>query len=482
MMDLRPVFVVCGLALCALAGVMLVPAVLDAVNRDPEWQVFAGCAGFTLFAGLVMAAANWTGRLRLTVRQGFLATVLGWLLPAGFAALPLAFGPAHLSAADAFFEAMSGVTGTGATVLKGLDQMPHGLLLWRGLLQWLGGAGAVALGMAVLPALSIGGMQMFRMQLMGPGERATPRAGRMAATIAVSYVGLTAVLAVALWVAGMTRLDAVVHAMTAIATGGFSTHDASLGFYHSHAIQLIATAGMLLGGVPFIVFFQWAQGNKRAVRRDQQLHWYAALLALGTLGVSAYLLVSHAVPAKDALVHGLFTVASVLTGTGAFVGSHGQWDGLPAAILFFLTFVGGCAGSTAAGIKVFRFQLLFAEARVQIRHLLRPHDVMVPRFNHRKVPDEVIEAVMGFIFVYALAFAILAMALALLGLDFTAAVSSAAAAMANLGPGLGADVGPGGNMAALPEPAKWLLACAMLFGRVEMFPVLVLFVPHFWRE
>jgi trk system potassium uptake protein len=482
MIDSRPVLQVVGVLLCLLAAAMVLPAGIDLRDNNAEWGVFAASGGLTLFIGLAMVLGSSSAAGEMTVRQTFLATALGWLLPGLFAALPLAFGPLHLSPADAVFEAISGLSATGSTVIHGLDGLPRGLLLWRALLNWLGGLGMIVMAVAVLPALAIGGMQMFRIELAGPTERATPRAARIGSTIAATYVGVTAVLATMLWLAGMTGFEAWAHAMSTIATGGFSTRDASIGHFDSVAIDVIITAGMVIGGMPFLLFFQLARGNLRSLARDQQVHWYLGLLALGTVGVSLWLAFSRGLPALEALRHGAFTVASVMTGTGLFTVEYGTWTGMPLAILFFLTFVGGCSGSTAAGIKVFRFQFLFSNAVVQIRRLLRPHSVLITTFNRRPIPDEVLESVMGFLFVYALSFAILSMALAFLGLDFITAVSASASAIANLGPGLGGEIGPGGTYAGLPDAAKWLLAGGMLFGRLEMFTVLVLFVPAFWKQ
>jgi trk system potassium uptake protein TrkH len=481
-MDFRPVLQIVGTILCLLAAAMLVPAAVDGLAGSPEWLVFVGSAGITLLVGLALLLGMRSEWRDLDIRQAYLTTVLGWLAPCIFAALPFAFGPAGLSAPDAFFEATSGVTTTGSTVLAGLDRLPPGLLLWRGLLQWLGGIGIIIMAVAVLPVLNIGGMQMFRIEVISSTERATPRAARIGTTIVSVYVGLTILLFAALWAAGMGRFDAIVHAMSTIATGGFSTYDTSLATFDSATIDLIVYIGMIIGGMPFLLFFHVANGNWRRALRDQQMHWYLGLLALGGIAVTLWLMHSRGFQPLTALRHGAFTVASVMTGTGLTTLDYSDWTGMPVAILFLLTFVGGCAGSTAAGIKVFRFQFLFANALVQIRQLLRPHAVMVPSFNGKPIPKEVLTSVMGFLFVYALGFAVLAMALALLGLDFITALSGAASAISNVGPGLGDTIGPGSTYAPLPDAAKILLAGGMLFGRLEMFTVLVLFLPSFWKQ
>lgn len=465
-----------------LAAAMVMPALLDFRDNHAEWRVFAVSSGLTLFAGLLLVLGTQTKTQRRNVRQTYLSVTFGWLVPGLFAALPFMYGPLQLSFTDAAFEAVSGLTSTGATVIHGLDGMPRGLLLWRVLLNWLGGIGTIAMAVAILPNLAIGGMQMFRLEVPGPTERASSRARRIASVILGVYVALTGGLALLLWGAGLTGFEALAHAMATISTGGFSTSDASIGHFDNPIAELIIMMGMVAGGLPFLLFFQLVQGKTKAVLKDGQLRWYFGLMAMGCLGVSAWLAASRGLAPLDALRSGSFTAISVMTGTGLFTLEYGNWGGLPAAILFFLAFVGGCAGSTSGGVKVFRFQFLFADALVQMRRLLRPHAVLIATFNRRQIPEDVLASVMGFLFVYALSFAMLSMALAFLGLDFTTAISGAASALANLGPGLGNEIGPGGSYAGLPDTAKWLLCGGMLFGRLEMFTVLVLFVPTFWRQ
>ncbi|MBI3443845.1 MAG: TrkH family potassium uptake protein [Magnetospirillum sp.] len=482
MIDIRPVLQIVGALLCLLAAAMWMPAILDFRDGHDEWRVFATSSGLTLFFGLALVLGTQTAIKRRSVRQTYLAATFGWVVPGLFAALPLVYGPLQLDFTDAAFEAIAGLTTTNATVIRGLDALPRGLLLWRALLGWIGGIGVIAMAVAVLPELAVGGMQMFRLEMPGPAERATSRGRKIALSILAGYAGATALLSIALWLAGMSGFEALVHAMGTISTSGASTSDASIGHFDSAAITILATFGMILGGMPFLLFFHLIRGNRKAVFQDGQLRWYFALLSLGTMGVTLWLVGSRGLAPLDALRHGALTVVSVMTGTGAFTLEYGTWGGMPAAILFFLAFVGGCAGSTSGGIKVFRFQFLFADALMQMRRLLRPHAVLIASFNRRSIPEEVLGSVMGFLFVYALSFAMLAMSLAFLGLDFVTSVSGAASALANLGPGLGPEIGPGGSYAGLPDLAKWLLAMGMIAGRLELFTVLVLFVPAFWRQ
>jgi len=482
MTDFRPVLQIVGVILCLLAAAMALPALADLIAANDEWQVFVLSGGATLFAGLGLMLGTRTDFRVLTVRQTYLAAALGWLAPCLFAALPLASGPAHLSTVDAIFEATSGLTTTASTVISGLERMPPGLLLWRGLLNWMGGIGIIVMAVAVLPTLHIGGMQIFRVQGLGAGEPASPRTARLGRTILGVYVSLTVGLWAALWLAGMPRFDAAIHAMSTISTGGFGTKDMSLGAYNNSMIDLIACIGMVLGGIPYLLFPLMAQGQWRAILRDQQVRWYLGLMGLGAAAVVLWLMVARGFEPLTAMRHGVFTVVSVMTGTGLVTIDYSDWTGLPAAILFFLTFVGGCAGSAAAGIKVFRLKLLFANARVQLHRLLRPHGIEIPTFNKKPISEDVLESAMGFLFVYVLGFAVLSMLLGFMGLHFITSVSGAASAISNLGPGLGETIGPGSTFAPLPDMAKLLLAGGMLFGRLEMFILLVLVVPSFWDQ
>lgn len=482
MIDFRPVLQIVGIILCALAASMTLPALADLIAGHWEWQVFMACGFVTAVAGLGLMLGAQSGFHRLDVRQTYLVTALGWIAPCLFAALPLMFGPAHLSAVDAIFEATSGLTATGSTVISGLQTLPPGLLLWRAQLSWMGGIGIIVMTVTVVPVLNIGGLQVFRLQGSTGGDRALQRSASVGATILGVYASLTAALAVALWLAGMPRFDALVHALSTISTGGESTTDASLGGFNSGIIDLIACIGMVLGGIPYLLFPQLARGRWRTVLHDQQVRWYLGLMAGGALVVVLWLMIGRGFSPLAALHHGVFTVVSVMTGTGLATIDYSDWIGLPAAILFFLTFIGGCAGSATAGIKVFRLKLLFANARVQMHHLLRPHGVEVPTFNGKPLSHEILQSAMGFLFVYVLGFAVLSMLLGFLGLDFLTAISGAAAAISNLGPGLGETIGPGSTFAPLPDMVKLLLAGGMLFGRLEMFVLLVLFLPNFWKQ
>lgn len=482
MIDLRPVLLVIGLLLTILSGGMLIPAIIDLTMNNADWQAFAWSGALGIFLGLTLVFSNASGRVTMNVRQAFLLTVATWVVLPAFAAVPFTFSEPGLSFTDAYFEAMSGVTTTGSTVMVGLDHQPPGLLMWRAILQWLGGLGIIVMALTVLPMLKVGGMQMFKVEAFEAQEKIYSRATQIAAALTFVYGGLTVLCAALLWAVGMPFLEAVAHAMATIATGGYSTRDASVGHFDSAVIDAIITVGMVAGGIPFLLFLQALRGRPRQLWRDSQVRWYLGVLAAFTVLVAWWLWQMRGFDPLQALRYSSFNVVSVMTGTGFATGDFNGWGGFPVAAMFLLMFVGGCAGSTSCGIKVFRFQILYETAKMQLGRLLQPHAVIIPYFNGRPVQAGVPEAVMGFFFLYALTVGLVTLGLGLLGLDIVTALSGAATAVSNVGPGLGPVIGPAGNFATLPDAAKWLLSLAMLLGRLEIYTVLVLLVPRFWKD
>ncbi|MDW3204147.1 MAG: TrkH family potassium uptake protein [Alphaproteobacteria bacterium] len=481
MLDFRPVFLVNGILLVTLAAAMVLPAAVDLAVGNPDWKVFAAAAALTLFIGAMLALTNWAKSNALTVRQAFVMTSTSWFLLPGFAALPLAFSDLNLSYTDAFFEAMSGITTTGSTVIVGLDYAPPGILLWRSLLQWLGGVGIIVMAVSVLPMLQVGGMQLFRMEFAERMEKALPRAAQIGAWIAIIYLILTLVCAALYWWAGMSGFDAINHAMTTVATGGFSTYDSSVGLFGSARIEWIATVFMILGSLPFLLYLQALRGAPGALFVDSQVRWFFGFL-LTAIGIMIlYLVLEKNWTLADAIRFTSFNVTSVMTGTGYATQDFGSWGAFALPLFFLLMFIGGCAGSTTCGIKIFRFQVLYETARVQMRRLLRPHGVFIAYYNGKPIPESVEESVMSFFFLFMMIFALMACGLGLMGLDFVTATSGAATAISNVGPGLGDVIGPAGTFASLPDQAKWLLSFGMLLGRLEIFTVLILLAPSFWR-
>ncbi len=480
MIEFRPVVFILGVLLSILAIAMIIPAVVDAMIGHSDWQVFTAAAAATLFVGVAMVLTTRSGGFVFSLREAFLLTNLAWLVIAIFGALPFAFSELDFSVTDAFFESMSGITTTGATVIVGLDFAPPGILLWRAILQWLGGIGIIVMAISILPILRVGGMQLFRVEAFET-DKVLPRAAQIAGGIVIVYLALTAIAAIVLWTLGMTGFEAVAHAMTSIATGGFSTSDRSLAHFDSAAIDWSISLFMILGSLPFVLYLRLVRGSPGFFLRDSQVRWMLTIMAASVLAVALWLWWSDTMTAGTSLRYATFNVISIMTGTGYTTAAFDTWGGFVMAIMFTLMFVGGCAGSTTCGIKIFRFQVLYATALTQMKRLLQPHGVFFPYYNGRPVSESVSASVMAFFFLFIGSFIVLAMGLGMFGLDFVTAVSGAASAIANVGPGLGDIIGPSGTYRLLPDGAKWLLTIGMLLGRLELFTILVLFMPMFWR-
>lgn len=483
MMNFRPVIFTVGLLLCTLGAGMILPALADLYSGHEDWRVFFASMAVTIFFGGMMVLCSTQDRDQMTInrKQGFLMIVSAWVLLSLFSAVPLWFAGTDLSFTDAVFEAVSGITTTGATVITGLQDQPPGILLWRAILQWLGGIGVVLMAMSIMPFLRVGGMQLFETE-MTESEKALPRAARMAASIGWIYLILSCACMVLYYLAGMSGFDALTHAMTTISTGGYSTYDTSFSHYDQPWIEIVAIVFMILGGLPFVLYMKATSGNPGPLLQDTQVRWFLAILAVTIMIMCIHHAIVRDMPLWQSLLPVSFNVVSVMTGTGFMNEDFNAWGSLPVSIFFFLMFIGACAGSTTCGIKVFRFQILYAIAIVQIKRLIYPHGVFVPYYNNRPVPDGVPASVMSFFFLFALTFAASALALSFVGLDFMTALSGTATAISNMGPGLGEVIGPSGTFQPLPDSAKWILIISMIVGRLEIFTVLVLFTPYFWRR
>lgn len=482
MLDVRPVLFISGFVLLVLAAAMGVPVAVDVATSHSEWPSFLVSAMASAFFGLVLIAANRTaGATDLSIRQAFLLTAVGWGLASVFGALPFYFGTLRLSPVDALFETVSGITTTGSTILTGLDGLPRAILMWRALLQWLGGVGVIVTSVALLPILGIGGMQLFRMETSDKTDKVKSRLAVVAFSVLLVYGLFTLVLAVALSGVGMTPLEAVCHAMAAISTGGFSTSDQSLGHFGDGA-RWICVLGMLAGGASFTRYGAVWTRNRRALLDDSQIRWYLAVIVAFAVALTVWNWLGRDLEPYEAFRQSVFNVVSVITTTGFHTDNYGAWRGFGQVAFFFMMFIGGCTGSAAGGIKIFRYGVLFAVTRVQIRKLLHPHGVFVIDFNQIPLTDAVIRSVLGFMMFYFFCAVLLALGLTLFGLDVVSALSGAASALANVGPGLGSVIGPGGNFADLPDAAKCLLLFGMMVGRLELATLLILFSKLFWRE
>ncbi len=470
-----------GHLLCGLGAAMLVPAFVDAAADNPDWQAFVWAGAVTAFLGGSMILASKGEHRPLSRSQGFILTFLAWSIIAAFGALPFLFAELPISIVGAYFEAMSGLTTTGSTVLTGLDNAPPGILLWRSMLQWLGGIGIVVMAIALLPFLRVGGMQLFQMESSDKSDKVMPQIKRITLFMCQVYLLMTMLCALLLWVAGMSGFEAINHAMTTLSTGGYSTSDDSIGHFKNPAIEWIVVVFMILGSLPFILFLKTVLGDRWALVRDPQVQGLVVVIAGSSVAIALWLSRATGVPFADAIRQTAFNITSVVTTTGFASVDYGTWGPMVTGAFFLLTFVGGCTGSTSGGIKVFRFQILVLALRVYALRLFHPHRAFTPSFGGRAVTFDIMHAVVLFLAVYLVSVGIIGFALAAMGLDFVTAFSGAATALGNVGPGLGATIGPAGNFATLPEGAKGLLTFAMLLGRLELFTVLVLLSPDFWR-
>jgi trk system potassium uptake protein TrkH len=475
---------VLGMLLAMFSLSMLPPAAVDLYFGEGQWPAFMVGFGLILSVGTILwwDARHATESLRL--RDGFFVTALFWI-GLGFAgAVPLVLVEAvNLDITDAVFESFSGLTTTGATVIAGLDSLPHGVLYYRQQLQWLGGMGIIVLAVAVLPLLGVGGMSLYRAETPGPvkDNKITPRIAETAKAMWVIYLGLTTVCAVGYWAAGMSLFDAIGHSFTTVAIGGFSTHDASMGFFDSAAIEAIAVFFMVLAGANFTLHFvAWRSRGFGHYWKDPEFRLYAVALLLTAAAVAALLSLMGAYSETgDAIRNGVFMVVSIATTTGFATDDFAAWPGVLPILLLMMSFVGACAQSTGGGMKVYRWQLLYKQARREIVQLIHPRAVILVKLGGMAIPATVLTAVWGFFSAYLVVFGIIMLLVMSTGVDHLTAFSTTAACLNNLGPALG---DAAANYASINDNAKWLLVLAMVFGRLEIFTLLVLFTPTFWRR
>lgn len=482
LIDMRPVLLVIGALLSVLGVAMFIPALLDLALNDDDWQVFAASAAVTLFVGGGLWLATRGRKVEFSRRQAFIMTVLSWTALAAFGALPLYWSGTAPTYTDAFFESMSGITTTGSTIMSGLDTMPAGVLLWRGILQWLGGLGVIVMAIAVLPMLQVGGMQLFQAEAFSTAEKILPRATQISSGLTGIYIMFTLLCGIAYHLAGMGVLDAVIHGMTTVATGGLSSHDASIGYYDSILIEMICVTFMILGSLPFILYMQTLRGQWKRIFNDSEVRTFFGLLLLFIALAALYAIQSGTHQGINALRFAIFNVVSVITGTGYSSTDYLAWGPFAGAFFFFIMFIGGCQGSTACGLKVFRLQVMYQVIKQHINKIVFPNGVFVKRFGGQPLSDHVSAAVMSFFFLYVVSFLVLGILLQLTGLDYVTALSGAGTVIANVGPGVGEVIGPSGSFQPLNDVAKWLLSFGMLLGRLELLTVLVLFLPRFWMD
>ncbi len=482
MNNFKTVFFAIGVLLIILGVFMLIPFLVGLIY-DEKNITFLSSAFVTIFIGILLVLANLEESRKLNLQQAFLLTTLSWLSIAIFGSLPFLLSNLNLSVVDAFFESMSGITTTGSTIITDLDNAPKGILIWRAILQWLGGIGVIVMAIAVLPLLNVGGMQLFRMESSESTEKILPKARAVTLMISTIYIVLTLTCALAYWTFGMNVFDSIAHSMTTIATGGFSTYSDSIGYFRNPKIEIVSIIFIILGSLPFIAYIKFIKGNKKIFFKDTQIKALIYFLFFSILIMFIYLLfINNGNGFLENLRISTFNIVSILSGTGYVTTDFSLWGKFPLVFFLFLMFIGGCAGSTTCGIKIFRFQILGRFVLNQVKKIVYPNGVFSIRYNDEKISNSFIYSIITFIFLYFFIFFILSALLSLNGLDFVTAISGSASAISNVGPGLGDIIGPNGNFYELPNFSKLSLSLGMLLGRLELFAVLVLFFPSFWKN
>ena len=482
MNNYKTVFFAIGVLLVILGAFMLIPFFVQFIY-DEKNNTFLLSALVTAFIGTLLVLTNLEENKKLNLQQAFLLTTLSWLGIAIFGCLPFLLSNLNLSLVDAFFESMSGITTTGSTIITNLDDAPKSILIWRAILQWLGGIGVIVMAITILPLLNIGGMQLFRMESSDTAEKILPKTREITLIISIIYLALTFTCGISYWAVGMNIFDSIAHSMTTIATGGFSTYSGSIGHFQNPRIEIISIIFIILGSIPFIAYLKFVKGDKKIFLKDAQIKGLIYILIISILLMFLYLMLSNKEYSfSENLRISTFNVVSVLSGTGYVTADFSSWGEFPLIFFLFLMFIGGCAGSTTCGIKIFRFQILGHFIKNQIKKLVYPHGVFSIKYNNEKISNTFIYSIITFIFIYFFIFFILATLLSLNGLDFITAISGSASAISNVGPGLGSVIGPNGNFSNLPDFSKLSLSLGMLLGRLELFAVLVLFFPSFWKS
>ncbi len=480
-MIFQPVLYVIGYLLSALSIIFCIPAGVDAYYGDNQWQAFTFSSLISLFFGIILILANKSDNFNMSIKQTFLFTTLSWVFIAFFGSLPFVFSGLELSFTDAFFESMSGITTTGSTVLSGLDNLPHSILIWRSLLQWIGGIGIVVIAIAFLPILKVGGMQLFHTESSESSEKVLPRAGQIASIIGLIYFGLTMLCALLLWIFGMPIFDSIAHSMTTLATGGFSTSDMSIGKYNNVNVEFTISIFMILGSLPFVLYLQTLRGNPSAIFKDSQVKVFVLLIIASVLIVTFWKYQNTATFLNN-FRSSFFNTISIFTGTGYTTQDFNNWGHFIIVLFLFLMVIGGCAGSTTCGIKIFRLQILYQTAKIQIFKLLNPHGVSVAKYNKIPISEAITSSVMGYFFMFIISYVLFTLILSFLGNDFLTSISGAATSLANVGPGLGNVIGPSKTFAGLSDITKWVLILGMLIGRLELLSVIIILTPSFWKN
>ena len=481
MPNYKTVFFTLGILQIILGISMMIPIIFQLIFQELD-SSFIGAGIITIVFGVLFSLSNLDHQKKLNLQQAFLLTALSWVSIAVFGSLPFIFSELELSVTDAFFESMSGITTTGSTIITNLDNSPKSILVWRAILQWLGGIGIIVMAITLMPIMNVGGMQLFKITSNDASEKILPKSKQISQRLIIIYSILTLLCATFYKIFGMSYFDSLTHSMTTIATGGFSNYNESIGYFQSASIEITAIIFIILGSIPFISYIKFLSGNKKIFISDSQIKSFLKIIILSIIILSIYLIFKNESISIKIFRQVTFNVVSILTGTGYVTHEFDDWGSFPLIFFLILMFIGGCAGSTACGIKIFRIQILYVFLINQLKKIIYPRGIFVIKYDNNNVDDKFMSSIISFIYLYIAIFFIITALLSLSGLDFITSISAAATSISNVGPGLGDIIGPNGNFSLLPDISKWILSLAMILGRLELFAILVLFLPSFWRN
>ena len=481
MSNYKTVFFTLGILQIILGIFMIIPFFIQFFYNELD-SSFIISSIITLVFGALFVISNLDYDKKLNLHQAFLLTSLSWITVAIFGSLPFFFSELSLTFTDSFFESMSGITTTGSTIITNLENAPKSILIWRALLQWLGGIGIIIMAITLMPIMNVGGMLLFKVLNNNSSNEILPSSKEISIKLILIYLSLTVTCGFSYQIFGMNTFDSITHSMTTIATGGFSNYNDSIGFFKSAKIEIVAIIFILLGSIPFISYIKYIAGNKKIFFTDSQIKTFVKLILVSIIILYLYLLLKNENFSFSYLRSITFNVVSILTGTGYVTKEFDQWGSFPLFYFLILMFIGGCAGSTACGIKIFRVQILFRFILNQLKKVIYPRGIFVIKYQNNNVDDKFLASIISFIYLYIIIFFILTALLSLTGLDFITSISGAATSISNVGPGLGSIIGPNGNFSQLPEISKWILSLGMILGRLELFAILTLFLPSFWKK
>ena len=481
MYNYKTVFYTLGTLQIILGIFMLIPVIIQLIYNELD-SGFVSASIITIIFGVLFFLSNLDHNKNIDLPQAFILTALSWISIAIFGSLPFIFSNLSLNFTDAFFESMSGITTTGSTIITDLDNAPKGILLWRAILQWLGGIGIILMAITLMPLMNIGGMQLFKISSNDSAEKILPKSKEVSLRLIIIYSILTFTCGLFYKVFGMNYFDSLTHSMTTIATGGFSNYNDSIGHFNSALIEINAIIFIILGSIPFIAYIKYLNGDKKIFYKDSQISFFLKTIIISVFIIFIFLLLKNINSETFLLREVIFNVVSILTGTGYVTTNYSDWGSFPLIFFLILMFIGGCAGSTACGLKIFRIHILYKFFVMQLKKYIYPRGVFVLKYGDSVLNEKFISSIISFVFLYIVIFFIITMLLSISGLDFITAVSGAATSISNVGPGLGGIIGPNGNFSLLPDFSKWVLSIGMILGRLELFAIIVLFIPSFWKR